>query len=89
MDRRVFLGGLATGLALIRRAAAQPQGKVARIGFLYFGSRQSALDSGRYQMFVQGMRELDYIEGTSLSWRHASRTVNLRTCRPSAPTWFA
>jgi len=66
MDRRVFLGGLATGLALIRRAAAQPQGKVARIGFLYFGSRQSALDSGRYQMFVQGMRELGYIDGTSL-----------------------
>jgi len=66
MDRRVFLGSVATGLALAWPAAAQPQRNVARIGFLYFGSRQSALDSGRYPMFVQGMRELGYVEGTNL-----------------------
>ena len=45
---------------------AQQKGKVARIGFFYFGSRQSALDTGRYQKFLQGMRELGYVEGKNL-----------------------
>ncbi|OGA54548.1 MAG: hypothetical protein A3F74_22105 [Betaproteobacteria bacterium RIFCSPLOWO2_12_FULL_62_58] len=44
-------------------AFAQSPGKVARVGFFYFASRQSALDSGRYQSFLQGMRELGYVEG--------------------------
>ena len=35
------------------------------MGFLYFGSRQSSLDTGRYDAFVQGMRELGYVEGTN------------------------
>ena len=48
------------------RSLAQQQSKVARIGFLYFGSRQSSLDTGRYQAFVQGMRELGYVEGTNV-----------------------
>lgn len=42
---------------------AQQQGKVWRIGFLYFGSRRSALDSGRYAAFIDGMRDLGYVEG--------------------------
>ena len=67
MNRRVFLLVVAGGLvAAPRRAAAQPQSKVARVGFLYFGSRQSALATRRYPAFVQGMRELGYVEGTSL-----------------------
>jgi putative ABC transport system substrate-binding protein len=49
-----------------RGSLAQPQSKGARIGFLYYGSRQSALDTGRYNAFVQGMRELGYVEGTNL-----------------------
>jgi len=52
-------------LAVPRGSLAQPQSKGARIGFLYFGSRQSALDTGRYNAFVQGMRELGYVEGTN------------------------
>lgn len=48
-----------------RGSLAQQQSKVTRIGFLYFGSRQSSLDTGRYNAFVQGMRELGYVEGTS------------------------
>src|SRR5262249_45120861 len=31
-----------------------------------FGSRQSALDTGRYPAFVEGMRGLGYVEGTNL-----------------------
>ena len=44
-------------------ALGQQQPKVWRIGFFYFGSRQSVLDTGRYDAFLQGMRELGYVEG--------------------------
>jgi len=44
---------------------AQP-GKIWRVGFLYFGSRQSAQETGRYAAFLQGMRELGYVEGKNL-----------------------
>jgi len=64
----MFIGSVAGGLlaaALVARA--QQQGKVWRIGFFYFGSRQSSLDTGRYHAFVQGMRELGYVEGRNVS----------------------
>jgi putative tryptophan/tyrosine transport system substrate-binding protein len=65
--RRRFLIALGAGvLAVPRGALAQQQPKVARIGFLYFGSRQSSLDTGRYDAFVRGMRELGYVEGTNV-----------------------
>src|SRR5258706_12863842 len=62
VKRREFLNlaalvSLPTSLAL-----AQQAGKVWRIGFFYGGSRQSALETGRFQAFVQGMRELGYVE---------------------------
>jgi putative ABC transport system substrate-binding protein len=64
ITRRRFLIALGAGvLAVPRGSLAQPQPKGARIGFLYYGSRQSALDTGRYNAFVQGMRELGYVEG--------------------------
>ena len=66
ITRRRFLIALGAGvLAVPRGSLAQPQPKGARIGFLYYGSRQSALDTGRYNAFVQGMRELGYVEGTN------------------------
>jgi putative ABC transport system substrate-binding protein len=65
--RRKLLIALGAGaLAIPLRSFAQQQGKVWRIGFFYFGSRQSALDTGRYQMFQQGMRGLGYEEGKNL-----------------------
>ena len=67
ITRRRFLIALGAGvLAVPRGSLAQPQPKGARIGFLYYGSRQSALDTGRYNAFVQGMRELGYVEGTNV-----------------------
>jgi putative ABC transport system substrate-binding protein len=67
MDRRTFISSVASGVvALPLGAFAQQQGKVWRIGFFYFGSRQSALDTGRYNAFVLGMRELGYVEGKNL-----------------------
>jgi putative ABC transport system substrate-binding protein len=67
MDRRVFLGTLAGGLLAAPVAAeAQQAGSVQRIGFRYFGSRESALDTGRYAAFVEGMRELGYVAGKNV-----------------------
>jgi len=53
-------------LAAPLAAFAQQPAKVWRIGFFYFGSRQSAMDTGRYQLFLQGMRDLGYVEGKNL-----------------------
>jgi putative ABC transport system substrate-binding protein len=67
VDRRTFVAS-ATGsvLALPFGALAQQPDRVWRIGFFYFGTRQSSLDTGRYNAFVQGMRELGYVEGKNL-----------------------
>jgi len=62
--RRKLLLALGAGaIAAPLACFAQPQAKLRRVGFLYFASRQSALESGRYELFVQGMRELGYAEG--------------------------
>lgn len=62
MNRRNLL--VAFGLGALTEAVpswAQQKGKVRRIGFLYFGSRQSA--AARYDAFLRGMRELGYVAG--------------------------
>jgi len=64
----MLLIGLAVVLALSftlapLAAGAPPAGKLYRVGFLYFGSRQSSVDTGRYEVFLTGMRELGYVEG--------------------------
>ena len=65
--RRRFVIALGAGVVVVpRRALAQQQSKATRIGFLNLGSRQSLVDTGRYDAFVQGMRELGYAEGTNL-----------------------
>jgi len=67
MNRRTIVAALASILAgLPFSAGAQQQGKAWRVGFFYFGSRQSALTTGRYNAFVEGMRELGYVEGKNL-----------------------
>ena len=58
--RRDFIFALGA-LAMPRVLLAQS--KVWRIGFLYSGSRQTVMDRGRYAAFLQGMRELGYVEG--------------------------
>ena len=60
--RRTFLIALGAGaLAAPFASLAQQQGKVSRIGFFYLGSREMAL--ARLPRFLQGMRELGYVEG--------------------------
>jgi len=70
MRRREFvtlLGGAAAAWPLAARA--QQAGKVWRIGLLFGSSRSAA--SVLYDAFVQGMRELGYVEGKDfvIEWR--------------------
>lgn len=60
MNRRRAVFAIATALAAAR---AQAQAPVRRIGFLYFGSRESAMATGRHQSFLDGMRTFGYIAG--------------------------
>jgi putative ABC transport system substrate-binding protein len=60
--RDLLIGFGATLLAGPLSALAQQQSKPWRIGFFYFGSRQSTIETGRYAAFLQGMREVGYIE---------------------------
>ena len=63
----MFIGIVAGGaFAPQIDAFAQQEGKVWRVGFFYFGSRQSSLDSGRYHAFLMAMRDLGYVEGKNL-----------------------
>ena len=63
MNRRdTVLALLALGAAPLA-GEAQQQGKVWRIGYLSLGSRQAELDTGRTPAFLQGMKELGYVEG--------------------------
>ena len=63
-NRRRLIIALGVGaLWASTRALSQQPGKVRRIGFLYFGSRKSAMESGRYDVLVRSLRELGYVEG--------------------------
>jgi putative tryptophan/tyrosine transport system substrate-binding protein len=76
-----YLGRNAVRLALIRlaaaliallvssslgKAAAQPQEKVPRVGYLNPGSPSDPLSQRRLEAFRQGLRELGYVEGRNI-----------------------
>ena len=63
--RREFLIAGGAGLCVLAAPLASfaQKGNLRRVGFLYFASRQSALETGRYDLFQQGMRDLGYAEG--------------------------
>lgn len=63
MDRRTFIGGIAGSfLAAPIAAMAQPAGRIHRVGFV------SPTSAGpRNVAFVQGLRELGYVEGRNVS----------------------
>src|SRR3954470_2947643 len=66
MHRRTFITATAA-LAAPRLARAQRTDKVARVGFLYVGSRESAIDTGRLPAFESGLRALGYVDGKNLA----------------------
>ena len=74
MNRRRFLGAVATLVAAPLGAEAQQAGTVPRIGFLFFGSPGP---SRELDAFRQGLRELGYTEGQNIviEYRFASGQV--------------
>jgi len=72
MERRTFLTMAAGGLLAARLAAeAQPEGKVWRIGMLWFGSSIEELPVRvRFDAFQQGLREQGYMEGRNVAFEH-------------------
>ena len=73
--RRNFLAALGAGtLVAPLRAIAQSQGRVHRIGFLAARSRSTTSNPDVfYDAFVNGMRDLGYIDGKNMviEWRYA------------------
>ena len=53
-------------LACLSAVEAQQAGKVTRVGFLYFGSREPGPGAARYAAFLEGLRELGYVEGKDI-----------------------
>lgn len=66
MNRRKLFVALGLGaLAGAVPSWAQQKAGIRRIGFLYFGSRQSAAE--RYDTFLQGMRGFGYVSGKNFT----------------------
>jgi hypothetical protein len=61
MDRRKFIGGVASGvLAMPFAATAQQAERVARIGYLSSGT--AAANAGLHKAFTDGLRDHGWIE---------------------------
>jgi putative tryptophan/tyrosine transport system substrate-binding protein len=74
MRRRAFitlLGGAVTSWPYAARS--QQRERVRRIGFLSGAARPVSLESSLYDSFLQGLRELGYVEGRDfvVEWRFA------------------
>ena len=75
--RRKLMIALGAGALAAPFGAFAQQGKVWRVGFLTMRSRPSAPDPERFGAYLQGMRELGYVEGKNLiiEWRFADGNV--------------
>jgi putative ABC transport system substrate-binding protein len=79
MGRREFVALLGGAAAWPVAARAQQPANVWRVGFLAGASRPASLGSSVYGGFVQGMRELGYVEGAdfTIEWRFAEGRFEL------------
>jgi putative ABC transport system substrate-binding protein len=64
MERRAFIGALASGLLAAPLAEAQQAAKVARIGYLAI--TLAASPPNLHEAFRQGLRDLGYVEGRNV-----------------------
>ena len=69
------------------RSFAQQKDKVWRVGLLMPQRRPASIETHYYGAFLQGMRELAYVEGTNLKaeWRFADGDA--RAYLASQPNW--
>jgi putative tryptophan/tyrosine transport system substrate-binding protein len=81
MLRREFMIGVGGAVAWPLSARAQQSGKVWRIGFVAGGARPIPFEAGPYIGFLQGMRQLGYVEGKDfvVEWRFAEGRYGLFT----------
>src|SRR5262245_32202709 len=79
MKRREFISLLGGAAAWPMAAQAQQLGKVWRIGFIAGGARPVPLERSPFAGFLQGMRELGYVEGRdfTMEWRFAEARYEL------------
>ena len=78
--RRNLVVALGVGaLAAPFASLAQPESKVWRVGFLASRTRPALLDSDYFGGFLQGMRELGYVDGKNMviEWRFADKVESL------------
>jgi putative ABC transport system substrate-binding protein len=78
MKRREFIAALGAAVAWPLAVHAQ-SAKIWRIGFLSGAARPVSLESSQWGGFLQGMRELGFIEGRdfSIEWRFAEGRTEL------------
>jgi len=79
MDRRTFLGALASGLLAAPLAAeAQPAGKIPRIGYVS-GTGDPKTPGPQVEAFRRGLRDLSYVEGKTIlvEYRFAEGKLDL------------
>ena len=65
MNKKIIRLVVTCLLVAVRLASAQETKKIPRIGYLTAASR--AANSGRFETFKQGLRELGYVEGKNLT----------------------
>ena len=80
MERRAFISGLAAGLLAAPLAAeAQPAGKVARLGYLSYGT--ATTNAGLRKAFIDGLRDHGWIEDKNIAieyrWEGAGGTFDV------------
>jgi putative ABC transport system substrate-binding protein len=77
--RRQFITVLGGAAAWPVVGRAQQLGKVWRIGFIAGGARPVPLDRSPFAGFLQGMREMGYVEGRdfTMEWRFAEARYEL------------
>ena len=78
--RRNLVVALGVGaLAAPFASLAQHESKVWRVGFLASRTRPALLDSDYFGGFLQGMRELGYVDGKNMviEWRFADKVESL------------
>jgi hypothetical protein len=78
MERRAFVTGSLGLLGVSLCAAAQQAGRVARVGVLLNSSGPENLRDLR-----EGLRELGYIEGQTITWTCCQRRAGSTDC----PRW--
>ena len=75
--RQILIALGASAIAAPFCSFAQQTSKIWRVGFLSLRPRPASLDSDVFGAFLQGMRELGYVEGKNLvmEWRFADDKV--------------